>query len=199
MGDSFTLIIMFICGVIAAVIASGKDRSKVGWFFGGFFLGLIGIIIVACLSNLKEEQQYRDHTANERRRLREQLRQERLKNEAFRQYTGARLDEHDEHLGIETRSTDQALAGAGRLLTSGQVPPPPPLPSGTATPSPHTWFYEVRGESVGPVSESELRTLLDSGTISMETLVWKESLSDWMPASRLGQLRGRQGGGNLRG
>ena len=184
------LIIMSIFGVIAAAIAWGKGRSTVGWFFGGFFFSIISLIILLCLSNLNEERAYRDHTANERRRLREQLRQERLKNEAFRKYTGARLDEHDDHLGIDTRSTDQALAGAGRLLTSGQVPPPPPLPSGTATPSQHTWYYEVSGESLGPVSESELRTLLDSGKISMETLVWKESLSDWMPASRIRNLRG---------
>ena len=80
--------------------------------------------------------------------------------------------------------------GPGRLITSGQAPPLPPSLGGTATTSPHTWYYEVGGESVGPVSESELRVLLDSGEISLETLVWQESLADWMPASRIRNLSG---------
>ena len=40
-----TLISMIAC----PIIAGHKNRSVAGWFFGGFFLGLIGLIIVACL------------------------------------------------------------------------------------------------------------------------------------------------------
>lgn len=105
------LIIMAVCGAIAAAIASHKGRNVVGWFFGGFFLQVIGIIIVACLGNLKEQRAYRQHTENERRRLREQLRQERLKTEAFRQYSLERLDSHDEVLGVDTRKRQEALPG----------------------------------------------------------------------------------------
>ena len=105
------LIIMAVCGAIAAAIASHKGRSVVGWFFGGFFLGLIGIIIVACLANLKEQRAHRQHTENERRRLREQLRQERLKTESFRRYSMERLDSHDEILDVDTRKRQEALPG----------------------------------------------------------------------------------------
>ncbi len=44
-------ILMFptIFGIICACIAKGKMRSGIGWFFGGFFLGIIGLIIIICL------------------------------------------------------------------------------------------------------------------------------------------------------
>lgn len=43
-------IINTIISVIACPIIAGyKNRSVVGWIFGGFILGLIGLIIVACL------------------------------------------------------------------------------------------------------------------------------------------------------
>ncbi len=40
-----TVISMIACPIIAGY----KNRNKAGWFFGGLFLGLIGLIIVACL------------------------------------------------------------------------------------------------------------------------------------------------------
>lgn len=45
LGTINTIISMIIC----PIIAGHKNRSVVGWIFGGFFLGLIGLIIVACL------------------------------------------------------------------------------------------------------------------------------------------------------
>ena len=42
-----------ICGFITSAIISGKGRQNSGaWFWCGFFLGIIGIIIAACQTNL---------------------------------------------------------------------------------------------------------------------------------------------------
>lgn len=40
-----TVISMITCPIIAGY----KNRSVAGWLFGGFILGLIGLIIISCL------------------------------------------------------------------------------------------------------------------------------------------------------
>lgn len=110
----FTLVLGLIFGVITAMIGSSKGRSGSGWFFVGFLLGLIGLIIALCMSDLNEEQRKHAHMLNEQRRLREQLRQERMRNQAFQNYTNARLDTHDRTLKLDTRSAD-----AQRVLEGG--------------------------------------------------------------------------------
>lgn len=45
-GTIVTVISMIAC----PIIAHNKGRSAVGWFFGGLFLGGIGLIIISCLS-----------------------------------------------------------------------------------------------------------------------------------------------------
>jgi hypothetical protein len=44
-------ILWIICGAICAAIASAKGRSAIGWFFLGSLLGLLGVIIIVCLSS----------------------------------------------------------------------------------------------------------------------------------------------------
>lgn len=44
------LFLWLLCGVIAAVIASGKGRSGCAWFIGGAILGPIGVILILVLS-----------------------------------------------------------------------------------------------------------------------------------------------------
>ena len=46
-----------------------------------------------------------------------------------------------------------------------------------------TWYYVVGGQSVGPVSEVELDTLAQNGTIRPETLVWRDGMAAWEPYS----------------
>jgi hypothetical protein len=115
------LIAVIVCGAIAAAIASHKGRNAVGWFFGGFFLGLIGIIIVSCLPNLIEKRRREQHVDQENRRLREQLMQEQMKGESFRRHAAARLDTHDNQLGVDTRSAVSALPAPGGMFGTQQL------------------------------------------------------------------------------
>ena len=59
----------------------------------------------------------------DRRRLREQLRQERMKNEAYRRHAASRLDLHDRALGMDTRQSSALPAGHGlqQPLLEGHV------------------------------------------------------------------------------
>lgn len=46
------------------------------------------------------------------------------------------------------------------------------------------WYYAYNNQPVGPMTEAELRQLLAHGTISQQTLVWREGMSGWQPLGR---------------
>jgi len=191
------LVLLTVFGVVASVIANSKGRSTVGWFFGGFFLGVVGVVIVAVLPNLKVQREKEARIERENRRLRERLRQEQVKSESFRRHTTARLDVHDEQLGLDTRSLDALpesgqpplqLAGdseadeLSQLAAARDGTPPPPAGS-------RDWYYERNGEVHGPLRESHLADLFATRQLAASTLVWTEDLGDWTEARAIGRLQ----------
>lgn len=178
-------VVLLIIGLACAAIANGKGRNPVGWFFIGFFFGLIGLIIACVVSNERERQRMHAGAAAERRRLREKLRQEQMKNETYRQHTQARLDVHDDAIGIDTRRPAALAAGAAQradMLEGGPPATPPP-------PGRKEWHYDMSGESRGPVSEAAIRKGLADGKIDGTTLVWREGMADWQAVSEVGAFR----------
>src|SRR5205085_8212959 len=126
------LVFGLIIGGAVAAIAHGKGRSPFGWFFVGFFFGVIGLIVVLVSSNLNQEKYLRARQDEDNRRLREQLRQERIKHETLREYTMKRLDVHDQVLGVDTKSL-QVLPGENAQAflpgsEGGETPPPQAAP-----------------------------------------------------------------------
>lgn len=55
------------------------------------------------------------------------------------------------------------------------------------------WFYEGGGERRGPVAAAELLVLHQQGTITAETLVWRDGLSDWIAFSTSGLMQDSAG------
>jgi len=201
MGDGGEVIVNLLFNVvfggITAAIASSKGRNAVGWFFLGFFFSCIALIIILCLSNLKEEQARWNQNEIEQRRLREQLRQEQLKNEALRQHAVARLDMHDKELGIDSRQAAPALHLPGQsarptLLTGAGEPisPASPVEPGTPPPGlpPDNWYTNEGGEQQGPYSFALLHSRAKQGTLKEYTLVWAEGMDEWRPAHRVPNL-----------
>lgn len=175
------LIVGLVFGAITSAIASSKGRNAVGWFFLGFFFGCISLIIIICLSNLKEEQAYRAAQEIEQRRLREQLRQEQMRSEALRQHTVARLDLHDQHLGIDTRQAAPAL-NPGFGPVSAPMLHSRPAPEQKEHPAEGWYFCGADGIQTGPVAFSEITERARLGHITPETLVWVETMAEWQPA-----------------
>lgn len=50
------------------------------------------------------------------------------------------------------------------------------------------WYYSKNGTQLGPVEESELRAKLASGEILATDLVWKDGMTDWLPAAKVAEL-----------
>lgn len=192
------IVIFAICGVSAAIVAGYKGRSIVGWFIGGFALQIVGVVIVACLPNLKEERAYRESAELERQRLREQLRQERLKNEAYRRYSSQRLDTHDDALGVDTRSQGQLEDEGAPWLLPPETPAIPqnvmPLEpalagDGAAGDDDKLWYFEEGGQTQGPLPEGQIHRLIREQRINARTLLWAEGLRFWTLAKDIAAFR----------
>jgi hypothetical protein len=50
------------------------------------------------------------------------------------------------------------------------------------------WHYLRGEETVGPVSEGSLSTLIEDGTVQPDTYVWREGFADWQPAGDVESL-----------
>ena len=48
-----------------------------------------------------------------------------------------------------------------------------------------TWYFAVGDEERGPVTEAQIRTLIGTGNLTRDDLVWREGLSDWTPAGEV--------------
>ncbi len=48
------------------------------------------------------------------------------------------------------------------------------------------WFSQVNDEQRGPVSETELRGLLQQQILDPRTMVWSKLLGEWLPAQQAG-------------
>lgn len=49
------------------------------------------------------------------------------------------------------------------------------------------WFYAVDGERLGPVTPDQLSTLVANGTVTPETLVWREGFASWEPWGKVAE------------
>jgi uncharacterized protein len=47
------------------------------------------------------------------------------------------------------------------------------------------WYYVEEGQQTGPVSEEDAQAWYRSGRIGDATLVWREGMTDWVPAGSL--------------
>lgn len=52
------------------------------------------------------------------------------------------------------------------------------------------WYYAKNDQPCGPVSPIELRQFAEQGELREETLVWREGMSEWIPAGRIKGLFG---------
>ncbi len=75
------------------------------------------------------------------------------------------------------------------FLLSGNSQQPPPL-------SDATWFFELNGTSVGPISPTVLAQLITTRTVSANTMVWNTipNFGNWRSAGTIPELAGHFGG-----
>lgn len=57
------------------------------------------------------------------------------------------------------------------------------------------WYYVEQGKQIGPVSDEQFKTLFQGGTITIDTLVWRETMPDWVPYRQLQDVPGKAADG----
>ncbi|MFT5031736.1 MAG: hypothetical protein ACI9VS_004206 [Candidatus Binatia bacterium] len=183
-GFGLQVILQIGFGALCAALAHSRGRTPVGWFFIGFFLSCIGLIIILVLPNVKEEEAKHAALDDANRSLRERLRQEQMKNEAFRQHAAQRLDAHDRQLDVDTRQTGDFIGDSeNQPLQLGADD------DGSAADDPIVdaapdWYFVENGGRVGPHSRAEMVQLIQNGRLVPATQVWCEDLEGWMPLSQ---------------
>ena len=174
-----------VFGVISAVVASSKGRNAVGWFFCGFFIGLIGLIIIACLPNLNEERNRRNYVDWQQRRVQEQIYQEQVKTQVFQQYTTARLDQHDQHLGLDTRPANQNLGyntGGNQGYLPGQGQP-------QVNQQAAAWHVIAsNNQRLGPLTSEQIMSLIHEQRLTPSSLAWSQQRNAWCQISEVQEL-----------
>jgi hypothetical protein len=51
------------------------------------------------------------------------------------------------------------------------------------------WYYEKNGSQLGPTETSELRPLFERGELHGGSLIWREGMPDWSPASQVDEFK----------
>lgn len=166
------LIVIGVCAVACAGVAPNRGRSAFNWFLIGGCTGCIGLIVLLCLPDLKEEERKLKEMRKQHRRLKETALKDRHVADQRHAQVTRRLGQHDEALGISTAHslTDGAGSGESKLLGG-----PPPL---------NVWHYARDDTQHGPFGIEQIRRLLNEGQITTDTLVWRQGMPGWQ---KLGQ------------
>lgn len=78
----------------------------------------------------------------------------------------------------------QQMASATAAAMNYRPAAPPPIPQGTA------FFVDVGGKPVGPLDLAALRARVSDGSLTRTTLVWRDGMAEWKPASGATELVG---------
>lgn len=210
MDSAVALLFNVVFGLICAVIASGRGRSGVAWFFIGFLFPCIGLIVILAIPDLRLEEERRARLTGENRRLREQLRKDRMVADARHADAERRLQAHDRALGVDTAPARPDLLENPQSQPQWQVSGPaastdptakpfvhpadstgatPGKPEGVAEHSQRAWYFADHSGRQGPVNLTVLRTLWAQGTVTLQTYVWAEGMADWAPVSQVAGLQ----------
>lgn len=52
------------------------------------------------------------------------------------------------------------------------------------------WWYAEKERRIGPVGPEEIKHLLQRGSITSGTMLWREGMDAWMPLELVDELRG---------
>jgi len=85
-------------------------------------------------------------------------------------------------LGMGFAMANQMGAAMGGATAASQPTTPPPLPTQPA------YHIAVGGQQQGPFTLDALRTCVQDGRLTRQTLVWKQGMAQWIPAGQVPEV-----------
>jgi len=85
-------------------------------------------------------------------------------------------------LGMGFAMANQMGAAMGGAAAASQPATPPPLPTQPA------YHIAVGGQQQGPFTLDALRTCVQDGRLTRQTLVWKQGMAQWTPAGQVPEV-----------
>jgi len=76
----------------------------------------------------------------------------------------------------------QAMGAGGVPPATGAGAPPPPPPAAPR------WSLAVAGQTYGPYTDAQMRSMLDAGQVARETLAWRPGAPAWAPVASFAEL-----------
>ena len=165
------LLLILFGGVVVTIIAQHRGRDVYGWFFLGVFFFCLAFILILVLPDLKEQNKREQRLLDENRRLKEQVRKDRMIADQRDLQVRRRLDAHDNALSMDTSSL---VSGVQPRELAAEQPRPESL-----NPWACQWWYFDEEMRHGPRSFTQLQTLWQQGEIGRPTRVWTASMPDW--------------------
>ena len=50
------------------------------------------------------------------------------------------------------------------------------------------WYFGEQGQQIGPLDDAAIRHAIQYGRVTMQTLVWREGMSQWVPLAAVPEL-----------
>ena len=108
--------------------------------------------------------------------------------DAVGQVAGAARSAADSLFGAIGGFVDRARVAAQNSSSGAEQVTPPPIGS-VPPPIPITTYYVAVGsQQTGPYTVEELGELIESGTLTTSTLVWREGMAQWRAAGEVNDL-----------
>lgn len=121
----------------------------------------------------------KDTLNEERLRLYEKLNEtEKAKADAIAQAFQAAM--HSQQATVQQMISGLAQASQPRVIA------PPPVP--VRIPAQDNWHVAVGGETSGPLSGAQLRTMVSQGTLTAAIMVWRPGMAGWLPAGQVPEI-----------
>ncbi len=166
----------------SAVIAHKQNRSALLWFVIGFFLPVLGLVILLIVGPNKSEEECGDEQAATTTKLRNQLRLERNRRQEVERLLrcGQELNFAAASAKMRPESFDKKSHPAQPLQAQDLPSQPAQAHASIQEVNIAThWHIHIGQEESRYLSLSEIPDLYQAGAISETSLVWCEGMDDW--------------------